>query len=880
MDLLQFRIHPSVGMARFGESTEWYFLGPQFPRFMQEQFPNLRQKSVALRHPSKSAAVPLPPKPGDGVIRDDAGRVMPQAARFRVFAYAFNVGSHDPYRVVEVTSADADLEWTVTLANRKTVRSATGAVQVNDPAPVTMTTNPASSATDCKKPGDFPNLAWLKLEDGTGRLHVIGNEGIDRDLRPSPPAEAPRLFQLDWFDTAADGPVTAVVKPKASFLSRFAGYKYLIPGTKDAQALPASGTVDALSAWVVVNLPDYVPDFSHFVSLWDLVLAQAWKHVGDKKVSAVDGRHFLAVDSINDYAFYDYETHVHPLLVMFTDVNFTSGQARNAASGVGDETHEAGILIKGKIDPGASPGTTSLSTDMRTGLSLLAAANMDPAAPPRTFPPFHISLTSDAIRPFASGHEILTCTKIADDGTLEVTRGTPAGTWDPDTPFFAAPKGTFFEGKLIEDISDTETVLKVEPVSAHKMRQPSAAAGDLNEGPFFIAITDFSTVEWVKCTKNDKIDGKLTVVRGQLGTSAQPWDKDTADLIAGGGGHKKYDARTHMDKLARGARGKAHERIFERLRLPMNLYERKFPPLLLGGGAPTEFPRQYGRRWNITGPDGIDTVSGNPVVNASMIPPSSNVDPAGSLAPQWPKFNSFEGSACKADAMGSPDVTVPQLDDMYWIATQRDMPMLKDYAVTKLQYDQFQYWATGTKDKVSKLRWAPLFTVLFKDTPIGAFLRAGGHTLEEYFQEFARRLPRYTPAMLDMANMGKMLGGSFMPGIEVGREGGRPQNWSLVHGATKYFPDLRFHPSAGTTPHKPGMLTKDLAVPWFNDFIACDETYWPTSRPQIVYQEQGFAYQWLHAGFHDPVDYWRKVGFIRRTGGSFFERERLLEVIT
>jgi L-Lysine epsilon oxidase N-terminal/L-lysine epsilon oxidase C-terminal domain len=879
MDLLQFRIHPSVGMARFGESTEWYFLGPEFPRFMQEQFPNLRHKSLALRHPSKPAATTAPAKPADGSFRDAAGEVIPQAARFRIFAYAFNVGSHEPYRVVEVTSTDADIEWTVTLANRKTVRSATGKVEVNDPAPVKMTTNPPSPPSNCQKPGSFPNLAWLKLEDGTGRLHVVGNEGIDLNLQPTPPAPAERLFQLDWFDTAADGSVSAVVKPKASFLSRFAGFKYLVPGTKDAQALPSSGTVDAVSAWVVVNMPDYVPDFGHFVSLWDVVLAQTWKQVADHKVVAVDGRHFLATDSINDYAFYDYETHIHPVLVTFTDVNFTSGQSRNA-SGRGS-AHQLGLVIEEKLSAAAAAAATTLATSMRIGLRLLAAATMNPAGPPRAFAPFNIALSVNEDNPFSAGHEIVSCTKIDDDGTLTVTRGTAgtaAAAWPSGTLFLTTPKGTFVEAKLIDDISLTDTVLSVEEVSTHKMRQPSTAADDLNEGPFFIAITDGTNAEWVKCTKNDKRLGQLSVVRGQLGTSARAWPKTTATLVAAGGGHKKYDARANIEKLARGARGPARERIHDRLRIPEKLYQRKFKPL--SGSGLTDFPRQYGRRWNITGPDGIDTVTGDP-----MIPSGVNIVPEDSLARHWDDFKHKSGSACLGEAMGSPDAKIPQLDDFYWIATERDMPMLKDYALTQIQFDQFEYWAMGTKPTDSKLRWAPLFTVLFKNSPIGAFLRAqrpaaGGHTLEEYFQEFAKRLPRYTPAMLDMANLGKMLGGSFLPGIEVGREGGRAPNWSLTHGATKYFPDLRFHPSTGTTPHTPGMLTKDLAIPWYRDFISCDESYWPTSRPQIVYHDMGFAYQWLHGTFHDTDDYWRNVGFIRRSDDGFVEKERVLDIRT
>ena len=56
--------------------------------------------------------------------------------------------------------------------------------------------------------------------------------------------------------------------------------------------------------------------------------------------------------------------------------------------------------------------------------------------------------------------------------------------------------------------------------------------------------------------------------------------------------------------------------------------------------------------------------------------------------------------------MGSGETEVRNLDDFYWIASERDMPMLKDYAVTQLQYDQFIYWTTGKKPTDSKLRWA------------------------------------------------------------------------------------------------------------------------------------------------------------------------------
>ena len=126
-----------------------------------------------------------------------------------------------------------------------------------------------------------------------------------------------------------------------------------------------------------------------------------------------------------------------------------------------------------------------------------------------------------------------------------------------------------------------------------------------------------------------------------------------------------------------------------------------------------------------------------------------------------------------------------------------------------------------------------------------------------------------------------MLGGSFLPGIEVGREGGKAENWTLYHGGTPYFPDLRFHPQGVLAPHRAGTLTKDLSVPWFADYIDCGETFWPTSRPQVVYQKNGFAYPWLYIAEARQQrgrfqSYWFQLGFIRRQqDDEFFEEESL-----
>ena len=80
-------IHPAIGVARMGNSQHDFYVGPEVTE-------------------------PLPQPPGR--MHDAAGALKRQAARFRVYGYdaAGNV-------VRELTTHDADLRWTVHVANRK-----------------------------------------------------------------------------------------------------------------------------------------------------------------------------------------------------------------------------------------------------------------------------------------------------------------------------------------------------------------------------------------------------------------------------------------------------------------------------------------------------------------------------------------------------------------------------------------------------------------------------------------------------------------------------------------------------------------------------------------------------------------------------------------
>lgn len=81
------KIHPGLGIARLGNSPDEFFIGPESP-----------------------GDVPAP----HGGFKDKQGRIKRQAARFRIYAY-----DKDGTALGELTAADADVKWTVRLANAK-----------------------------------------------------------------------------------------------------------------------------------------------------------------------------------------------------------------------------------------------------------------------------------------------------------------------------------------------------------------------------------------------------------------------------------------------------------------------------------------------------------------------------------------------------------------------------------------------------------------------------------------------------------------------------------------------------------------------------------------------------------------------------------------
>ena len=223
------KIHPSIGIARVGNSTkeEGFYIGPQ------------------VINPE-----PMPA----GFYRDDTGALKREVAEFRVYGY-----NAQGEVVKEITAEDAELRWQVQLANHKPAwYNFELALDIPEAASAPKTTRRNAKIEDRSslsiKPGArkihgvsksgskylFDGGTFCGVEvglgelrtDEVGRLRVFGGHGKSASIYNVPPTTFAN--NDGWYDDTSDGPVTATVK---------------IDGK----------TIDVAPAWVVVAPPNYGP---------------------------------------------------------------------------------------------------------------------------------------------------------------------------------------------------------------------------------------------------------------------------------------------------------------------------------------------------------------------------------------------------------------------------------------------------------------------------------------------------------------------------------------------------------------------------------------------------------------------------------------------
>jgi hypothetical protein len=233
-------IHPSIGIARVGNSQEEWFLAPE---------------------------VNYPPSMSPGFYRDSEGALKRQAPRFRI--YGLNA---EGKAVKELTPDNAKIRWTVHLANKKSawyqfqlaldIPEAASALPtllrnpwasnradlVIDPGPRSISgRNIHGGGSNTFDTGKFMGtgvyLGELRTDD-EGRLIVLGGRG------KSASCDGSRAITFGnnegWHDDTSDGPVTAEVE--------FDGKK-----------------LEVAPAWIVVAPPNYAPLQKSVRTMWDLM---------------------------------------------------------------------------------------------------------------------------------------------------------------------------------------------------------------------------------------------------------------------------------------------------------------------------------------------------------------------------------------------------------------------------------------------------------------------------------------------------------------------------------------------------------------------------------------------------------------------------------
>lgn len=232
-------IHPGIGIARVGNSEQDYVIGPEVPHFV--------------------------PPPAGG-YKDETGALSRQAARFRI--YGFNA---EGQIVREITSDNADITWTVHVANKKAawyrfevamdIPEATPVPRRNanfagdarkqliiDPGPRSISGRNQNGPQYYFDSGEFIGekvyLGELRTDEA-GRLVFLGGRGKSRT--PFPKNSAYTFANNDgWHDDVSDGPVSAEVS---------------IGG----DSIPVE------PAWVVVAPPNYAPDITSVQTMYDVM---------------------------------------------------------------------------------------------------------------------------------------------------------------------------------------------------------------------------------------------------------------------------------------------------------------------------------------------------------------------------------------------------------------------------------------------------------------------------------------------------------------------------------------------------------------------------------------------------------------------------------
>lgn len=321
-----FKIHPSIGVARLGDSPAEFYLCPDEPGVLP----------IACNPDGQPLLGPDGKEQRVTKFKDAQNRVKRQAARFRLYIYDDQDPRGRELRLGEqitfvnqhsgqtILAEVQDVLWTAYLANKKAIwyefKETSGehgyekkhplrnagvtdpAIRqhlIIDPGPQTLNTNPkkVQSAEFARgqnpnatqsfppplQPGSIDTLGGIKVyaQDGVSRLVVLGgfgNSGSSRQGLGEPSIQA-YANNDGWFDDTSDGPVTAQIR-----------YKVLKVDGRDPIA-PTTGVLNVDDpAWCIVGYPRYAPEIVDIITMDDLVFDVAVRQFGFRPEIYGNGR--------------------------------------------------------------------------------------------------------------------------------------------------------------------------------------------------------------------------------------------------------------------------------------------------------------------------------------------------------------------------------------------------------------------------------------------------------------------------------------------------------------------------------------------------------------------------------------------------------------
>jgi hypothetical protein len=256
-------IHPAIGIARVGNSPSDYFLGPE---------------------------VPGPHPEPDGGFKDAAGRMKRQAARFRIYGLDANGNV-----VKELTSNDAEITWTVDVANKK-------AAWYNFEIPFDIpeaTGDPPSAGAPAAAPLSTPrrnkairgaDRSQLAIDPGARSISGASTNAMGGDSRYAfdtgqflgrqvPLGELRtddhgRLLVLGGYGKS--GPGLAVLSA-ATFANNDLWQDDTSDGPVEATVRIGNQVLQATGAWTVVAPPNFAPGIQSVVTMYDVLFEVATK---------------------------------------------------------------------------------------------------------------------------------------------------------------------------------------------------------------------------------------------------------------------------------------------------------------------------------------------------------------------------------------------------------------------------------------------------------------------------------------------------------------------------------------------------------------------------------------------------------------------------